>query len=137
MLILNLQSSYGVPNIHTDALLSLLKTKILPVDNTLPTTYGEAKKILTEVGMEYNIIHCCRNGCCLFRNDLVDASHCPICEEARYRDDTIGLKIPKKVMRHFPIIPRLRHLYGQKKTCRNDDLAFEKHIKGWDSLIRA
>lgn len=97
LLILNLQASYSVPNIHTDALLKLLGGKMLPQPNTLPESYLEAKKLLKEVGMEYQIIHCCEDGCCLYRGALENATTCPICRKDRYRDDTIGKKIPKKV----------------------------------------
>lgn len=124
LLILNLQSSYSVPNIHTDALLRLLGDEILPQPNTLPRSYLEARKVLKEVGMEYNIIHCCANGCCLYRGALANAMECPQCNEKRYREDTIGKKIPQKVMRYFPLIPRLRHMYGRKKLA---------HLMTWHS----
>jgi hypothetical protein len=40
----------------------------------------------------------CEKGCALFRGvDLQDATHCPVCKSPRYRDDTIGEKIPCKV----------------------------------------
>ena len=97
LLILNLQSTYNIPNIHTDALLRLLSLQILPQPNTLPESHVEAKKVLKEVGMEYQIIHCCNNGCCLYRNNLENATSCPTCASNRYRDDTIGKKIPQKV----------------------------------------
>ena len=97
LLILNLQSTYGVPNIHTDALFKLLKEKILPKDNTLPQNRDEAKKLLASIGMEYKIIHACKKGCILFRNEYENATECPLCKTPRYRDDTVGEKVPQKV----------------------------------------
>lgn len=97
LLILNLQSTYGVPNAHTDAIFSLLSGKLLPMPNTLPKSRQEAKQVLASIGMVYNIIHACPNGCVLFRKDLENATECPKCEAKRYRDDMIGTKVPEKV----------------------------------------
>ena len=79
LLILNLQSSYSIPNIHIDALLRLLGDEILPQPNTLPRSYLEARQVLKEVGMEYNIIHCCANMYYLYRGSLTNAIECPQC----------------------------------------------------------
>ena len=104
LLVLNLQSSFNVPNVHTDALLSLLSSEMLPQPNTLPQSHAEAKKVLKEVGMEYQIIHCCTNGCSLYRKELEHATSCATCGTNRYRDDTLGKKIPQKVYMHKSII---------------------------------
>jgi Transposase family tnp2 len=98
-----------------DALLKLLSSKILPEKNLLPESHREAKNVLSTVGMEYHAIHCCPKGCCLFRGEeLENATHCK-CGQARYRDDTMGNNIPAKVLRWFPIIPRLKHYYGRTR----------------------
>nr|GFB92775.1 hypothetical protein [Tanacetum cinerariifolium] len=51
--------------------------------------------------------------CCLFRgDDNKDLDFCPVCNTSRWKDNnTPGKKVPKKVLRYFPIIPRLQRLY--------------------------
>ncbi|GJS26330.1 hypothetical protein Tco_0486950 [Tanacetum coccineum] len=41
-----------------------------------------------------------------------DVHFCPVCKTSRWKDsNTPGKKVPKKVLRYFPIIPRLQRLY--------------------------
>ena len=39
---------------------------------------------------------------------------CPKCHASRYREDLQGDKIPQKVLRHFPLIPRIKHMFRCK-----------------------
>ncbi len=56
------------------------------------------------------MIHACENGCVLFRNDLNDAQVCLICGQSRYK---VGRnKMTKKILKHFPFIPRLKRVFG-------------------------
>jgi len=89
-----------------DELFSLLKLDLFPRDNTLPKSLYEAKTIVKQLGLNYNSIHACYNGCVLFRGELRGATSCPKCKRSRFIEmlDTI----PFKVLRHFPLIPRLK-----------------------------
>lgn len=49
-------------------LLEVLK-KALPDGETLPCLYYEAKKIIQDLGLDYEKIHACVNDCMLFRNE--------------------------------------------------------------------
>ncbi|GKB22594.1 hypothetical protein Tco_0861995 [Tanacetum coccineum] len=68
----------------------------------LPPSYYAIKKI-----------HAYEHDCCLFRgDDNKDLDFCPVCNTSRWKDsNTPGKKVPKKVLRYFPIIPRLQRLY--------------------------
>ncbi len=103
-------TTFAVPNNFVDELFKLLKETILPKDNTLPKSFYEAKCLLMKLGLSYDSIHACRGGCCLFRKDLSDATECPTCHKSRYVDNS--KTIPVKVLRHFPLIPRLRRMYS-------------------------
>jgi len=50
----------------------------------------------------------------LFRNENAGKDHCPVCEASRWKDPE-KKKIPAKVLRHFPLIPRLQRLFVSKK----------------------
>jgi hypothetical protein len=67
--------------------------------------------------MEYNAYHACPNDCLLFRNEYENDVVCSKCGEHRYKEDMVGKTIPRKVLRHFPIIPRLGHLFQCKTLC--------------------
>ena len=110
LMILVCCTTFGVSNNFVDELLKLLQESILPKGNTLPKTFHEAKCLLMKLGLSYNSIHACRDGCCLFRKELEDATECPICHKSRYVDNS--KTIPVKVLRHFPLIPRLRRMYS-------------------------
>ncbi|CAM6082121.1 unnamed protein product [Calypogeia fissa] len=111
MLLLNLQQRHGASIVFLDDLFQLLHDRVLPEGNNLPSSWKEAKKVLKGIGLNYQVIHACVNDCILFRGEHENAIVCPICQESRYCQDMLTGKVPKKVMRYFPLIPRLRHQF--------------------------
>ena len=101
--ILNLQVVHGWTNESVDQLLSLL-TSLLLDDSILPTKQSQCKNKITKLGLGYENIHACVNGCVLFYKNLVNESECPKCHQARYKEGFKSL-VPRKVLRHFMIIP--------------------------------
>ena len=108
-MLLNLCSVHGVSNNFVDELFGLLKNELLPKVNTLPKTRYEATKIMKKLGLAYDAIHACEAGCVLFRKELVDETCYPKCNLSRYVDGSST--IPRKVLRYFPIIPRLKRMF--------------------------
>jgi hypothetical protein len=88
-----------------DELLTILHCHLLPEDNCLLKKYY-AVRSLKKLGLAYNVIHACERGCVMFRGKHADAVKCPKCNSPRYKDET-RKKFLVKVLRHFPIIPRL------------------------------
>jgi Transposase family tnp2 len=111
MLLLNLQQRHGASNLLLDDLFHTLHDRVLPPGNQLPSSWKEAKKVLKSMGLKYQVIHACVDDCVLFRGEHESATRCPVCDKPRYREDTLTGKVPMKVMRYFPLIPRLRHQY--------------------------
>jgi hypothetical protein len=110
LLILNLQVVHGWKNESVDELLALLHW-LLPPDSTFPTKWSACKVKITKLGLGYENIHTCVNGCVLFHKNLASETKCLKCKEGRYR---LGLKsnsAPRKVLCHFPIIPWLLRMY--------------------------
>jgi len=98
----------------------------MPTENVLPGSWKEAKKILSSIGMEYQIVHACVNDSMLFHGNNAHLTKCSTCEEARYDPHMLTGKVPRKSVRWFPIIPQLLHMY------RCIDLAeFERHPDVW------
>ncbi|CAN1181773.1 hypothetical protein LINPERHAP2_LOCUS35603 [Linum perenne] len=117
-------------------LLKLLKD-ILPKDNLVPNSYYAAKNTLNSLGLGYTTIHACRYDCALYwrENSLLQA--CPVCKTSRWKaDDGKGKKTPWKILRYFPLKPRLRRLFMSSKTAsemrwhkekRNEDDNWLRH----------
>ena len=114
LLIVNCCKTHGVSNMFMNELLMLLSMSILPVGNCLPKSEYEATKILRRLGLAYNMIHACPNGCCLFKGDLENHDQCPVCEHERYRMAGRS-RVPQLILRHFPLIPQLQRMFSSKK----------------------
>ena len=130
LLIVNCCKTHGVSNTFMNELFMLLSMSILPLGNCLPKTEYEASKILRRLGLAYNMIHACPNGCCLFKGDLDDVEKCPVCEYDRYRMCGRS-RVPTLILRHFPLIPQLQRMFSSKKLSKlNVWHYFNKSVDG-------
>ena len=105
---MNCFTVFGVSNACADEILKVV-SELLPLGNNLPKSHYEGKKFLRLLGLSYDSIHACRNGCCLFRKQLADALYCPKCGQMRYTSEKNKRVV--KVLRHFPLIPRLQRMF--------------------------
>ncbi|XP_028061151.1 uncharacterized protein LOC114264655 [Camellia sinensis] len=97
-------------------MLELLKDA-LPIGETLPCSYNEVKQIIRDLGLDYKKIHVCKNDCALFWKEYGNEDKCLTCKEPRYKfHKGKGKKIPHKVLRYFPLKPRLQSLFISRKT---------------------
>ena len=87
LLLVNYFAMFGVSTTFADEILKLVK-ELLPRESSLPKFHYEAQKYLAKMGLSYNSIHACKNGCCLFRKELKDAKKCPKCDESRYTSES-------------------------------------------------
>ncbi|XP_074342211.1 uncharacterized protein LOC141679672 [Apium graveolens] len=114
----NWEARFGISDsAFTDLLTSV--GSLLPKDNVLPPNAYEAKKALSDLGLEYEKIHSCPNNCILYRGAHADASECPKCRLSRWKlgkDGKIRINVPAKVMWYFPIIPRFKRMYKSPST---------------------
>ncbi|CAM8975732.1 unnamed protein product [Rhodiola kirilowii] len=107
---------------------------LLPSPNSYPGTYREVKRLLKNMGMGYEIIHACEYGCALFYKDTKHLLNCPVCDESRYLDDDRDRMIPRKVVRYFPLTPRLQRLYMSAHIAK--EMRWHKERKVKNGLIR-
>lgn len=112
LLIQNCFTVFGVTNSFRNEMWKLLR-ELLPCPNSLPTSQYLAMKYIQQMGVSYVPIHACQNGCCLFRKELQDAKACPKCNTLRYIRNSSTR--PVKVLRHFPLIPRLLRMFRCKR----------------------
>jgi len=98
---------------------------LLPEGHHLPSSLYESTRLLRALKMSYEQIHCCPKGCVLFRKEHKDAKYCPKCKSSRYVEVDKGdgkkeqnERIPMKVLRHLPIIPRLQQLFMKEESAK-------------------
>ena len=110
ILIMTLCTIHGVSNKFADQVFALFRLHLHPGENRLPKNYHAAKSLIRKLGLNYHTIHACVGGCVLFRGPLENAVHCPKCNAPRYKDAQQQRR-PWKVLRHFPLIPRLKRMF--------------------------
>ena len=94
----------------------------LPEGSTLPRNFHEAKKLVKSIGIGYTSIHACDNDCILFWKDNEGLDSCPKCKASRWKSVRKSLdgkhvyKVPKKVLRYFPIKKCLKQIFLSSKT---------------------
>jgi len=111
--LLHIKSFYRISNVGFSALLDLLRSAF--PNCSIPASYAEAKNIICALGLGYESIHVCPNNCVLFRKELAKKDACPICGASRWKDAYNRRQIPEKVLRHFPLIPRLKRMFRSKE----------------------
>nr|GEX80598.1 hypothetical protein [Tanacetum cinerariifolium] len=87
----------------------------------IPSSYYEMKKTYKKIGLGYKSIHACINDCFLFwgSDENEKMQNCPIYNASRRKDlKTKGKKVANKVVRYFPLIPRLQRLYKSQHTAK-------------------
>lgn len=111
-----------------------LLINIIPKGNRLPTGRRRARSYITALGMDYNRIHACVNDCMLFCNEHAYATHWAKCGEPRYKEGMQGNTIPRKVLRHFPIIPRIEHMFKSRST--EEKITWHANSRSQDDIMR-
>jgi hypothetical protein len=112
LLLLNVCRTYGCSNLFISELLHMLHHSFLREPNTLPTSEYAASRALKRLGLNYECIHVYPNNCMLFRGEEDrDLEECCICGAPRYKEAGVSL-VPHKVLRHFPLIPRLQRMFS-------------------------
>lgn len=111
LMFMNVCRTHKVSNACISELLHLMSQVILPTPNSLPSSERIATSMLSRLGLKYNAIDACRNGCILFRHEYAEMEACPVCNACRYK--RVGSsRVPCKVLRHFPLIPRLKRMFS-------------------------
>ena len=88
---------------------------LLPPSSILPRTYWDLCAIMKEIGVQYEAIHACLDDHVIYYNQYGFETEHPECHISRYRIDHVTKKVPCKVLRYIPIIPRLQWLF----KCKN------------------
>ncbi|XP_019227915.1 PREDICTED: uncharacterized protein LOC109209161 [Nicotiana attenuata] len=116
-----------------NSFLGLLKDA-LPEGEKLPPSFYETKKIVEGLGLKYEKIHACPNDCMLFRKEFANknVNECKICGASRWKND--ARKIPAKVLRYFPLKPRLQRLFMSSEISKEMRWHHDERTK--DGVLR-
>ncbi|KAL2899194.1 hypothetical protein RDABS01_024276 [Bienertia sinuspersici] len=124
VLLFHIKSTNKWSNKSFDDLLGALLLAI-PGSANLPKSFQEAKKVIEKLGLGYVKMHSCTNHCQLYWKDKANDDTCSKCGASRWKrmreqSTTTGRNkkkaIPTKVLRYFPLIPRLKRLFMSKHT---------------------
>ncbi|XP_021863694.2 uncharacterized protein [Spinacia oleracea] len=111
-----------------------------------PSSYYEGKKTVNDLGLGYEKIDACPNNCILYWGVFAEKDECHVCHTSRWKTvkekennkGEQGKEIckkgePAKVMRYFPLIPRLKRLCMSSKTAEDMRWHF---VHGDDKILR-
>ena len=98
-----------------DSMVGLLSELVNPELN-IPQNFYQAKKLVSKLGLSYNRIHCCINGCMLFYKNDVELENCKFCGHSRYKRTPGEKMISIKAMHYLPLIPRLKRFYASMSS---------------------
>ncbi|KAL3337539.1 hypothetical protein AABB24_029931 [Solanum stoloniferum] len=85
-------------------------------DAKIPVSFYEAKKTINKLGHNYTKIHACPNDCMLYFGEHDEGlQECKKCNTSRWKDNN-KKKQPGKILRYFPLKPRLQRLFMCSKT---------------------
>jgi hypothetical protein len=106
---------FGLSNNALEAILHLFSL-VLPEGHCIPDTLGKVRKVARDFSLDYQKIDACVNDCVLFQKSYANLSKYPTCGESRWKvandEEASGSASTKKcspckILRYFPIIPRL------------------------------
>lgn len=129
---MNMCTIFYVSNKFTDKLFCFLHLDLLPLPNKLPRNHYEARNSIFHLGMHYNNVHACLNGCLLFEDDNTGHNTCPKCGEACWVDGT--KTVLAMVICHFTLIPRLKRMWTTLELARMLT-GYTKHMSN-DGVMR-
>lgn len=112
--------------------------------SSFPSTWDEAKKFTKQLGLGYEKICACPNDCILYWGDNVRMKKCNTCQTSSWKTtkikeaDTFNLVEhegkPAKILRFFPLIPRLKRIFMSSKTA--EDMIWHDKERENDGVLR-
>ncbi|XP_038713445.1 uncharacterized protein LOC120007317 [Tripterygium wilfordii] len=119
--LLSIKADYNMPQGCFDDVVHLMK-ETMPADNGMPETFYQAKKSVSKLGLGYQRIDCCPDGCMIYYKDNAHLTQCKFCGVNRYKPRRTGREnfkeIPSKRMWYLPLIPRLQRLFSSTVTAK-------------------
>ena len=120
----------GITNKAMSMILELLHDAFAQAK--IPESFYEMKKIINKLGLNYTKIHACPNDCMLYWGEDANIEECKRCHTSRWKPKSNDnarsapngrkkkkKKTPAKVLRYFPLKPRLQRLFMSSRTAEH------------------
>ncbi|XP_074356639.1 uncharacterized protein LOC141696392 [Apium graveolens] len=151
-----LKCTHGFTEGALSGILKLIKEAFPDVN--LPSSFKVAKNMIRELGLDYQKIHACPNDCMLYWGENLNLIKCKFCGVSRWKlpknrtDAPVSpdleekkSKVPAKVLRYFPLKPRLQRLFMCKdysklmtwhalERTKDGKLRHPTDAEGWKSM---
>ena len=85
--------------------------EILPEDNISPGSYVENEKLVSGLGLPYQMIDVCIDNCTIYWQSDAEYLACRFCGKPRFQDTSGRIRVPYKRMWYLPLVDRLKRLY--------------------------
>ncbi|XP_059292009.1 uncharacterized protein LOC132045446 [Lycium ferocissimum] len=108
---INIKLDWTVAEAAMDSMIKLVGELVTP-EFDIPKSYYQAKRLVSKLGLSYDIIHCFPNSYMLFYKQDANLNECKLCGHAHYRWTPSGKMVPIKAMHYLPIICRLKRLFA-------------------------
>ncbi|KAL1213937.1 hypothetical protein V5N11_002512 [Cardamine amara subsp. amara] len=114
---MNIKMEHNLSEECVDAFADFVKD-ILPEENLSPASYYEIEKLVSGLGLPYQMIDVCINNCMIYWKSDANYFACRFCGEARFQNTGGRVKVPIKCMWYLPFVDRLKRLYQSERTAR-------------------
>jgi hypothetical protein len=96
---LNLQAKRKLSDVTMTDIFIAIDELIVPKNSNskMPHSRDEARKIVSDIGLDYHVIHSCPCDCTMYfgKNSKLDS--CPSCKRTWYTDSHVRKNVPRKV----------------------------------------
>jgi len=113
--LMNIKTEYNLSEDCVDAIADFVKD-LLPEPNLAPGSYYEIQKLVSSLGLPYQMIDVCVDNCMIFWRDTVNLDACTFCQKPRFQVTSGKSRVPFKRMWYLPITDRLKRLYQSERT---------------------
>ena len=82
----------------------------------IPKHSYQAKCLVSKLGLKYDRIYYCVNGCMLFYKTDSESENCKFCGHVRYKRTLARKMVRVMAMHYLPLIPSLKRLYASMRS---------------------
>ncbi|CAM8923526.1 unnamed protein product [Rhodiola kirilowii] len=123
MKLLQTKADYGLSVSTYDSICDYVQS-LANCENRMPTSFNHSKRLVSDLGMAYQRIDLCVNGCMIYYAESEGMTTCTFCGEDRYQPGASQstsryTRVARSSMFYLDIIPRLERLFLMKNIAKH------------------
>ncbi|CAM8912231.1 unnamed protein product [Rhodiola kirilowii] len=124
MKLLQTKTDYNLSESAYNSICQLIQ-RLADCENRLPKSFSHSKKFIKDLGMGYERIDVCENGCMIYYAEAESLTVCKFCGESRFQSNNTTaissgyVRVAKSSMFYLNIIPRLQRLFMTQSTAEH------------------